>query len=218
MYYRDWLNTKCNFNNKYYINGFDFQKLPIITNLDKDKFSFANWGLIPSWAKDENIRKSNLNARMESIFEKASFRESITNRRCLIPASGFFEWQEYNKQKYPHYVSLKNKSFFHFAGIWDYCVEKDTGKLKQTYAIITTRANKLMSQIHNTKKRMPLILNQSDELKWLSNLNNSEITEILNNPTSSNLMDAYTIKRGIVNRKESLEHYIYPEKEIKKLF
>lgn len=151
-------------------NGFQFPKTPIITNIEKTKIQFFQWGLIPFWAKDDTIKKNTLNARIETITEKPAFRNSVKNR-CLILADGFFEWQwidakGHQKQKY--ILTLPNEELFAFAGLWSEWINRQTGEIVKTYTILTTESNSLMSKIHNTKNRMPVIVSQDCEINWLN--------------------------------------------------
>lgn len=150
-------------------NAFQYPKTPVITNREADKIQLFNWGLIPAWAKDDTIKKMTLNARIETIAEKPAFKGSIKNR-CLILADGFYEWQWLdpkgkNKQKY--LITLPDDDTFAFAGLWSEWIDKSTGELLKTYTILTTEANELMSKIHNSKKRMPVIVSKENEKKWL---------------------------------------------------
>jgi putative SOS response-associated peptidase YedK len=152
------------------INGFNFGKNPIITDEKPNIIQHYNWGLIPSWAKDDEIKKMTLNARIETIDEKPSFRNSI-NKRCLVIANGFYEWQwldSKGKNKIKYEIGIGNDDLFAFAGLYSQWVNTITGEIKDTYTIVTTQANELMAEIHNTKKRMPIILKPQDENKWLN--------------------------------------------------
>ena len=162
------------------INAFEFPKTPIIRNLQQKKIEHCSWGLIPQWAEDENIRKYTLNARIETITKKASFKENIHNR-CLIIADGFYEWQWMdtkgrNKQKYE--VGLPNNDLFAFAGLWSEWYDEISKETKKTYTIITKEAQGIMREIHNSKKRMPLILSKDNEKHWLSNNSIEEFKNI----------------------------------------
>lgn len=153
-----------------YINGFTFPKTPVIANNNKDLIKMFQWGLIPFWAKDDSIKKYTLNAKIETIAQKPAFRNSTQNR-CLIIADGFFEWKWLDpkgtkKQKY--LISLPDESLFAFGGIWSEWVDKATGEIVNTYSIVTTVANEMMSEIHNSKKRMPVILTPENEKSWLN--------------------------------------------------
>jgi len=150
-------------------NGFQHPKTPIITNQKTDTIQLYNWGLIPFWAKDDGIKKNTLNARMETIHEKPSFRNVVKNR-CLILADGFYEWQwldEKGKKKQKYELTLLENQAFAFAGLWSEWVDKSTGEIRYTYTILTTEANELMAKIHNTKKRMPVIVATDTEQNWL---------------------------------------------------
>ncbi|MDX8386351.1 MAG: SOS response-associated peptidase [Gallionella sp.] len=117
------------------------------------------WGLIPSWAKDAAIGYKLSNARGETVAEKPSFRSAFKHHRCIIPASGFYEWKTEKGVKQPWYISLKSGEPLAFAGLWE------TWHDIQTCCIITTSANSLMAPIHI---RMPVILDQSQWATWLS--------------------------------------------------
>lgn len=150
-------------------NGFQHPKTPVITNAAEHTIQMYNWGLIPFWAKDDSIRKNTLNARFETLKEKPSFRSSLNNR-CLVLADGFYEWQwldEKGKKKQKYLITRPHEEAFAFAGLWNDWVDKSTGKILETYTIITIKANELMAKIHNTKKRMPFILSHEIEEAWL---------------------------------------------------
>ena len=151
------------------INGFDFQKTPVIIDNQPNMIVQYNWGLIPSWAKDSDIKKYTLNAKIETLNEKPSFKNSI-NKRCLVIANGFYEWQwldSKGKSKVKYEIGIPDEELFAFAGLYSEWIDVATGEIKNTYTIITTEANTLMSEIHNTKKRMPVILKPQDEQRWL---------------------------------------------------
>jgi putative SOS response-associated peptidase YedK len=150
-------------------NGFTFPITPVITTQDPHVLQLFEWGLLPHWSKERSYAKNTLNAKLETLQEKPSF-SGILNQRCLIPASGFYEWQwldEVGKKKQEFYIHLPNEQLFAFAGLWSNWLDKTTGELKHTYTIITTAANPIMATIHNTKKRMPLILLPRDGKSWL---------------------------------------------------
>lgn len=151
-------------------NGFEHPYCAIITNDRQEIIQMAQWGLLPDWAKDKQLQNSTLNARFESISEKPAFRNSVS-KRCLIPADGFYEWQWLDpkgKHKKKYLVHLPNDSLFAFAGLWNCWRDNNTGETFHTYTILTTEANELMSVIHNSKKRMPVILHPDAEKTWLN--------------------------------------------------
>lgn len=151
------------------VNGFAHPYMPIIVNNRPDIITGANWGLLPAWAKETSFQKNTLNARIESLDEKPSFRNSITNR-CIIPATNFYEWQwqdSKGKVKQKHSISVINEDLLAFAGLYSIWNNPNTGIPMLTYTIITTVANELMSEIHNIKKRMPVVLNKEHHNLWL---------------------------------------------------
>ena len=156
-----------------HINGFTFPKTPIITNEHPEIIEHYNWGLIPHWAKDDQIKAMTLNAKIETIEDKPSFRD-VTNQRCLVIANGFYEWQwldSKGKNKVKYEIGIGNQDLFAFAGLYSHWTDTTTGEIRNTYTIITTEANPLMAEIHNIKKRMPVILHPEDEQKWLEKAN-----------------------------------------------
>jgi putative SOS response-associated peptidase YedK len=124
--------------------------------------SFARWGLVPSWAKDESIGVRMINARSETLLEKPAFRSAAKRRRCLIPASGFYEWTEVEGKKQPFLITSVTGDLLAFAGLWEEWSSPD-GDLT-TCTIITCEANGKISDLHD---RMPVILSQEDFETWL---------------------------------------------------
>jgi len=159
------------------LNGFAHPLTPVITNDQPNKFQNFQWGLLPSWARDRSIQNSTLNARMETLHEKASFKGSLQNR-CLIPANGFYEWQwldPQGKRKQKYLITMENEEAFAFAGLWNVWTDRSTGEILQTYTIITRPATGLMARIHNSKLRMPWILPRLNEKDWLAGLDSNFI-------------------------------------------
>ncbi len=177
------------------VNGFEFPVRPIIRKHD---ILDMKWGLVPHWSKNQDIAKYNLNARSETVFVKPSFREAIIKRRCLVPANGFVEWQHNGKVKQPWLIKLKYSEDFCFAGIWESWVNPATSSVLESYSILTTAANPLMASIHNTKKRMPVILpTEEEENDWLNdNIENSRIINLMT-AIDEELMEAVELLGGI---------------------
>ncbi|MCR6637456.1 MAG: SOS response-associated peptidase [Sporocytophaga sp.] len=210
----------------YHSNGFSFQKWPVLVNGEGDSgsFQFMNWGLIPFWNKDKQKalegRLNTLNCKGETAWEKPSFRASIKSKRCLIPSTGFYEWMHVGKEKIPFFIYLKNVEIFSFAGIFDECTIKDSQGNEekfQTFSIITTCANGLMEKIHNSKKRMPVILSPEKEKLWvLEDTSKEEINNLLL-PFPEEEMQAHTISKLITSRTENsnvpkvMDAFKYPE-------
>ena len=127
---------------------------------------WLRWGLIPRWAKDKAIGNRLINARAETVAEKPSFRSAFKQRRCLIVADGFYEWQrlDQGKTKQPYFIHLKASPPFAFAGLWESWQDQSNGEVIDSCTILTTTPNPLMSAIHN---RMPVILPPAAYAPWL---------------------------------------------------
>jgi putative SOS response-associated peptidase YedK len=164
---------KSHYQPMYHVSAFSFPALPVITNNAPNLIQFFQWGLIPSWVKDkreaDQIKLKTLNARSDTVTIKPAYRDSMRNKRCLVLTDGFYEWHEKNNKKYPFHIRLKSREAFAMAGIWDTWEDKEDGKPLNTFSIVTTKANPLLARIHNAKERMPIILRQEDEKKWMSN-------------------------------------------------
>jgi|SRR5271157_1314969 len=127
------------------------------------EFSQVRWGLIPYWAKEASIGHKMINARSETVLEKPAFREAFRNRRCLVPADGFYEWVRTGRSKQPMHIGMQDDSLFAFAGIWD--LWKDASEsLVETCSILTTTPNSLLAEVHD---RMPVILEPENYELWL---------------------------------------------------
>lgn len=160
------------FDFNYFYRAFDNPFIPVIAQEDPGRVQLMQWGLIPSWSRDreeaERIRKGTYNARSETLHEKPSFREALNRGRCLIISRGFFEWQLVNRNRIPWYIFLKSREPFVFAGLFDSWRDPLNGEVLRSCTIITTGANPMMERIHNTKKRMPVILRKELEKEWIS--------------------------------------------------
>lgn len=202
------------------LNGFEHPNVHLIINQNSEpNLLKANWGLIPYWVKDtqqaNDICNKTLNARGESIFEKPSFRDSARSKRCLVIVDGFFEHRHYKGKTYPYFINMKDGSPMIIGGLWSKWTGKKTGEIIKTFTIITTDANMLMSEIHNKKKRMPLILDPDESDVWLKSDSVDEIKDLID-PLEDDKLFAYTVRRfsgrDVANRDESsIAEAIYPE-------
>jgi len=125
--------------------------------------ALLRWGLVPSWSKDPAVGSRLINARSETVREKPSFRNAFRRRRCLIPASGFYEWLQKGRGKQPYYIRMRDGRVFAFAGLWERW-EAPEGGAVETCTILTTGANAVLAPIHD---RMPVILARPEYGKWL---------------------------------------------------
>ena len=144
------------------------QMNPVVTSQSPNKISRMFWGLIPHFAKDEHYKYKTINAKAETVAEKPTFREPLRHKRCLVPATGFYEPDKINYDKPPfpwHYFHLKDQPLFGFAGLYDIWKDKESGKEVFSYTIITTVPNEVVGKVHD---RMPVILNKEDEETWLN--------------------------------------------------
>lgn len=138
----------------------------------------VQWGLVPIWAKDPAIGSKMNNARSETITEKPAFRSVFRKRRCLIPASGFYEWQQtVGKTKQPWHIFRADGTPLIFAGLWDHWQAVD-GAVLESCAVVTTEANQFMSEIHT---RMPVILSKEMARLWIdqSDIEPAALTELM---------------------------------------
>jgi putative SOS response-associated peptidase YedK len=144
------------------------EPVPIVRLIGGERrFVLVRWGFIPGFVRDEKTFPLLINARAETAFEKASFRNAIRRRRCLFMADGFYEWQkldEKGKKKQPYLIRRPMQGPIAFAGIWE-CWQSAEGSEIDTAAILTTSANGTLSAIH---ERMPVILDPADFEAWLS--------------------------------------------------
>ena len=148
------------------------------------------WGLIPSWAKEPAIGSRLINARSETIAEKPSFRSAFKNRRCLIPATGFYEWKRQDRIKQPFYIRMRDTHPFAFAGLWEHW-EGGEKEVINSCTILTTDPNDLMRDIHN---RMPVILSPDNYDMWLDPANTrAAMLQPLLGPYPSDKMEVYPV-------------------------
>jgi len=141
------------------------QDCPILTvEGDRRVLSLMRWGLVPSWADDVKAGYRMINARAETLAEKRSFKTLLKKSRCLVPASGFYEWKKLEGGgKTPYFFGLKGGGPFAFAGLWTVWRAESEDEVR-SFTIITTSANEIMAPIHD---RMPVILREKDEARWL---------------------------------------------------
>jgi putative SOS response-associated peptidase YedK len=165
-----------------------------------------HWGLIPSWSQDAKMGSRLINARSETVTDKPSFRTAFKRRRCLIPASGFYEWQKLNGSKQPLYIQPTEEALFAFAGLWELWHSADGGEI-ESCTILTTTPNELMAQIHN---RMPVIVEPGDYDLWLEPGDDPEQGLHLLRPFPSHKMAAYPVSTLINSPRNDSPECIAP--------
>jgi putative SOS response-associated peptidase YedK len=142
------------------------QHAPVVVQADGIRtMDLMRWGLIPSWAKDPKIGNQCINARAETVRTKPSFRFAFKARRCLVPASGYYEWERRASTKIPHYITTPDGVPMGFAGLWESWTDKETAEVVRSYAIVTTTASMIAAEIHD---RMPVILAPQTYDTWLT--------------------------------------------------
>ncbi len=175
------------------------QAVPIVRLSDSGarELAFAQWGLVPHWAKERAIGHRLINARAETLAEKPSFRDAFKRRRCLIPADGFFEWQKVDGGKQPHLLRLRGGAPFGFAGLWSAWKDRESGETLETCAIITTRPNEVVAAVHD---RMPVILPPDRHASWIdtSITDSARLSELLA-PYPADQMEAFQVSRRVNN-------------------
>ncbi len=172
------------------------QKVPVIFMHDgANEVREMYWGMVPSWAKDKTMGSSMINTRAETLAEKSSSKRLLTTRRCLIPASGFYEWRKQRKRKAPVWIHLKTKQPFAFAGLWKVWRLPQEESFLESFTIITIAANDFVKPIHD---RMPVILLAEDESGWLNaKLKDAEILSLLK-PYPADLLTCHEVS-SLVN-------------------
>lgn len=138
------------------------QVVPVVVRDDINRLELMKWGLMPSWSKES--KSVAINARIEGILSKPSFREPIRTYRCLIPATGYYEWKNVSGEKHPYYIRRRDGEVFAFAGIYD-AWKAPEGTIHRAFAIVTIAPHELLAEVHN---RMPFILEPEEEDLWLS--------------------------------------------------
>lgn len=154
-----------------------------------------HWGLVPFWSKTVKTKYPLINARAEGIETKPSFRSPFRHRRCLIPASGFYEWQHKESGNQPYFIRPNEGDYFALAGLWEHWQGED-GTILESCAIITTTANALMMPIHD---RMPVILRMEDYPAWIDPATKQETLLAMLAPCPVHLLDAYPVSTRVNN-------------------
>ncbi|HNT80842.1 MAG TPA: SOS response-associated peptidase [Bacteroidia bacterium] len=197
------------FNAKFYTNDYvkryniaPTQLVPAISIEATDQIYMFRWGLIPFWAKDPKIGNKMINARAEGVLESKVYAKLMKKSRCIIPSDGFYEWKAMENYKQPIRIKRKDDELFGMAALYDTWVDKDKGQTVNSFSIITTQANDLISEVHN---RMPVILNKSDELKWLSNATATDELMSLLTPFNNDALELVPVSTLVNNPRNDTE-------------
>jgi putative SOS response-associated peptidase YedK len=172
------------------------QMVPVVLRKSPNHLEQMRWGLIPSWAKEEKSGLKLINARCETVREKPAFKRLVAKQRCLVPATGFYEWMKTDEGKVPYYVHRQDNRYMSFAGIYDRW-RSPTGETISSFTIITTHANDMMLPLHD---RMPVILKEDEEEIWLEKgeIEDHELKRLFT-PIPSDDLEAYEVPRLVRN-------------------
>jgi putative SOS response-associated peptidase YedK len=152
------------------------------------RFALVRWGLVPSWVENPQQFSLLINARAERIVEKPSFKNAMRYRRCLVPASGFYEWRRHGTAKQPYWLRPRAGGPIAFAGLWETWSDRDGGEI-DTACIVTTHANATVAPIH---ARMPVIVMPENFGRWLTEPDSNEAAGLLQ-PASDDFLEAFQV-------------------------
>ena len=172
------------------------QEVPVVADAQLRVVKMMHWGLIPFWAKEKSIGQRMINARSETLREKPAFRTAFAQRRCLILADGFFEWQKVDPKapKVPMYFQLSDKKPFAFAGLWETWHASAENKILSC-TIITCQPNELVAQVHN---RMPVILDSQHAWDWIGEKDPQKL-QLMLTPFPAEMMQAHAVGQYVNN-------------------
>ena len=184
------------------------QNSPVLRLLEGNRrLDWMRWQLVPSTEQTFSTKLSTINARSEDVFQSRLYRDLVHRQRCIVPLSGFFEWKTADDVKRPFRISLRDEPIMSVAGIWD-TWRPDTPEQRDSFSILTTSANELMSEIHN---RMPVILDRSAEAAWLDPaVRDREVLRELLKPCPSSWLDAVEISTLVNSTKNNSADVLKP--------
>lgn len=151
------------------------------------------WGLVPSWADDPKVGAKAINARAESVASRETFRAAFARRRCLVPASGFYEWGQTDGGRAPEFVRVTGARGVAFAGLWEQWTSPD-GEPLRTFTVLTTGANALLRPIHD---RMPVILPPGAWDAWLDPAARAPALQRLLVPYPADAMERWVVSARV---------------------
>ena len=196
--------------------------MPVI--LEKDDYNDDNeinsgriirshrWGLVPFWADSINTGYSMINARGESLSKKKSFQKPFKSQRCIVPASGFYEWKKTDSGKFPHYIQRKESDLMHFAGLWEHWEDPENGETVNSYTIITTSANAPIEELHD---RMPAMLMPEEFDTWLDpSFHDMNALQDLIHPWPDDDIQFYRVNQDVGNVRNNKPELIEPYQDL----
>ncbi|GAO43651.1 SOS response-associated peptidase [Flavihumibacter petaseus] len=208
-------------------SGFEYSDWPIIIWSSKRNIPVgirAHWEFFAPWLKNRQAIEASrqqyttLNAVGENLFTSKLYKDAVVRRRCLIPSSGFYEWRHFKgegqkkEQAYPYFVSVRETPVFFMAGLCQGWTDTETGEYLIGFAIVTTKANRLMEYVHNKKKRMPLILPPALAGEWLNpSTAEDKVKELTAFQYPESQMQAYTLVKDFRQQLDPLQQFTYSE-------
>lgn len=194
-----------------------WELVPFYVHTHAEWEHFRHGGFNPKTGRKDPPRNT-LNAIGEEMLDKVSYKDAALKRRCLVLSSGFYEWRHFTPpgtrkdQAYPYHITLPGHEYFFMAGIWQPWTDRETGEVLDTFSIVTTAANELMSQVHNKKKRMPLILDDDHAVQWIDpTLSVSALRELVHFQYPATQMLAQSIRKDFREAINPTEPFEYPE-------
>jgi putative SOS response-associated peptidase YedK len=220
------------------VSGFDYPLWPVLKPAaggEDFNIEMMHWEFIPSYIKrmealvhfrkgginpltgKKDFPHNTLNAIGEEVLNKPTYKEAALKRRCLVLASGFYEWRHFTPlggkdTAYPYYVDLSGAEYFFMAGIYNQWIDQQSGEMIDSFSILTTKANSLMKQVHNNKKRMPVILPEEEASEWIrSDISVDRISSIARYSIPSHMLNATSIIKNFRQSGEPREGFHYIE-------
>ncbi len=188
-------------------NAAPSQLLPVVTNENSKGFSFFYWGTAPKWSRNKTISQKLINAALEELDEKPTYRKALSNHRCLVPADGFYCWKSIGKKsRIPYRIILNQGVPFYMAGLWEE-YQDESDEVIHTFSIITTPANDLLAPVSD---RMPAILLSNSESTWLDSSSTTETLMEMLQPCPSEQMGMYTVSPMIDSNSLDLPSMVQP--------
>ncbi len=173
-------------------------RVPVVRRVDDRRVvDDLAWGLVPHWAKDKKIGARMINARAETVADKPSFRSPFKRRRCLVPATGFYEWKRAGKQKVPHLIRIREAEVFSMAGIWSSWTPKDAeagAEPLETFSVLTCDPEGALGDLHH---RMPVILHPDHWDRWLDPAADREALLALARGTPAEVLEIYRVSQAV---------------------